>query len=239
MLCLQFDAVERLFGTYAFPAGREGEDRPGRVPELRVPAEKILKHASETGCPPEHSEFDYLARAAGIWLSEHGTVMFHGVAMIRGGGAYLLTAPSGTGKSTQYRNLRLLYGDRYRIINGDKPLLRLEEGGEIIVCPSPWNGKEGWGGRKEAPLKGVYLLKQGKENLIRRLSSEESLMFVLSQFLYADASEAGIHAMCRTADAMLTGMPVFSFENRGDRASSAMLDRHIGREESQEDEIQT
>ena len=239
LFLLQFGGTERLFGSYAGPADREREEVPVRAPELWVPAEKILEHASEAGLPPEHAEFDYLARAAGIWLSARGTAMFHGVAMIRDGGAFLLTAPSGTGKSTQFRNLRRLYGDRYRIINGDKPLLRLEGNGEVTVCPSPWNGKEGWGGKEEAPLKGLYLLKQGGENMIRRLPSEESLIFVLSQFLYTDATEAGIHTMCRIADAMLTRVPVFSFVNRGDPASSAMLDRHIGREEADKDEIQT
>ena len=219
---LHYSGTEMLFCPYA-----EKKLEADSAEELTASVEEIEAYASENGCSLEFAEYTCLRRAAGKKLAEKGRAMFHGVAFICGEGAYILTAPSGTGKSTQLMNLSRLYGEKYRVISGDKPILRLEKDRTITVFPSPWNGKEFWGGRKEGTLKGVILLEQGKENIIQRMTPENALIPILQQFLYMTAEETGIRTMCRITDAMLTNIPVFSYINRGDDLSSVQLNTLI------------
>ena len=108
---------------------------------------------------------------------------------------------------------------------------------EIIVNPSPWNGKEFWGGLEKAVLRGIIILEQGKENVIRRLSPEKALIQIMQQFLYMTADETGIRVMCRLADAMLTNTPVFAYVNKGDDQSSIKLDTLIRKLECESNEV--
>lgn len=190
---------------------------------LSADPEKIMSYARETGRSWEDSEYNCLLEVAANYLAEKDRPMFHGAAFICGEGAYILTAPSGTGKSTQYRNLKYLYGDRVRVINGDKPILGRGQEGEIIVFPSPWNGKERWAGSEHAPLKGMVLLEQGPCNILKTMGPGEAALPVLKEFLYTAPSRKSVHTVCRMADTIVRSVPLYHFENKGDLASSQML----------------
>lgn len=208
-----------LFRSYE----KKTEPEEWRGPFLSVNPEKILSYAADTGRRPESAEYCCLMEEAGDYLAEQGRTLFHGAAFICGSGAYVLTAPSGTGKSTQYRNLKLLYGDRVRIINGDKPILGPGREGEVIVYPSPWNGKEDWGGKDAAPLRGMVLLEQGKENVLEDLDPGDAVLPVMQEFMYSARTRKSVSTVCRMADTILKTVPLCRFVNRGDMASSEML----------------
>lgn len=91
--------------------------------------------------------------------------VFHGAAIEYDGKAYLFAAPSGTGKSTHIRLWKQHLGDKVRIVNGDKPVLRLTKNG-VNVCSTPWAGKEGWHRNCIVPLGGICLLRRGEVNRI-------------------------------------------------------------------------
>ena len=78
-------------------------------------------------------------------LLERHRMVFHGVSFLWNGSGYIFTAPSGTGKTTQIRNWQQEYGDEVALLNGDKPILEFQSSGEILIHPSPWKGKEGYG----------------------------------------------------------------------------------------------
>lgn len=229
---LHYSGTEMLFRPYNLQIYNFVPVMELSIPEVQIEAAAFAGH-----CSPEYAEFIHLRRIAGVGLTRFHRAIFHGVAFIYGGGAYILTAPSGTGKSTQIRNLRKMYGDSYRIISGDKPILYLGTSGEVIVNPSPWNGKEFWGGMEKAVLRGIVILEQGKENVIRRLTSEQALLPIMQQFLYTTTDETGIRVMCRLADVMLTKTPVFSYANTGDDKSSIELDTLIRKLECEKNEV--
>ena len=192
----------------------------------------ISAFAEEHNCSMEVAEYNCLMMIAADYLAEMGAVMFHGVAFCYGSGAYILTAPSGTGKSTQYRNLKCLYKDQVRIINGDKPLLKPGLEGEIIVYPSPWKGKENWGSAEYAPLRGLILLEQGECNIMKSMTLEEAVLPLMEQFLYTAPTRRSVHTVCRIADSMIKTIPLYRFKNKGDLASSQMLFECIEKLES-------
>lgn len=200
-------------------------------PFLSVDPEEILEYVDEQSCQPEFAEYCCAMMKAADFLTEKEYAMFHGVAFIYGEGAYILTAPSGTGKSTQFRNLHILYGKTCRIINGDKPILGPGKDGSIVVYPSPWNGKERWAGREHAPLRGLVLLEQGNENIIRKMSQQEAVVPVLEQFLYTAPNRQSVRTVCRMADSMISNVPIYHLVNKGDLASTRILFDCIKREE--------
>lgn len=215
----------RSYGEKSVPAGYTG-------PFLAAEWEDIEAYAAEHRCSMETAEYNCLMTVTADFMAERGRALFHGVAFLYGQDAYILTAPSGTGKSTQFRNLRQLYGDRFRIINGDKPLLGLGPDGQIIVYPSPWNGKEHWGSTKQGLLKGLYLLEQGQENRLEAMDGREAAVKILEQFFYTAPTRQSVHTICRISDIMLKRIPLYHFVNKGDFESSTMLCEKItGRDE--------
>lgn len=232
---LHFRETEAFFRSYGFlPAESREEDKI-----ILTDPEGIETSVTEWGCRPDFAEFNNLALDVGNELTHWDRIIFHSVAFLHGGEAYLLTAPSGTGKSTQYRNLRTLFGEDYRIINGDKPVLAMDPEGRIRVCPSPWRGKEGWGSRQSAVLKGVFLLAQGKENRLYVPEEEEAIPALLSQVLFSSPDLESVKTACRFIDRMIRQVYVYRFVNTGDAGSSRMLDALIRSLEKKEDEVQS
>ncbi len=192
--------------------------------ELSVTAEELAaaRSAYAPGAEDAYIEFMELCVKASDALLAYDRAVFHGLAFRWRGKAWMLTAPSGTGKTTQYLRWKALCGGDVQIINGDKPVLAFD-GESITVWPSPWNGKEGMGQRISAPLGGVVLLRQSGENRIRRLHADEAVGAVFAQFLFSRAGAEDVRAVCRMEDRLLRQVPVWLLENRGDAASAALL----------------
>ena len=152
-------------------------------------------------------------------LLKHDRVFFHGTAFVWKGKAWILTAPPGTGKTTQYCLWAMLYPDEVRLINGDKPILECTGSG-ITVHHSPWRGKENMGQEISAPLGGIIMLEQAKENTIERLG-KEAILPIFRQFLY-NANRETVQKVCGIEDKILRSVPVFKLRNLGDKASAKL-----------------
>lgn len=170
---------------------------------------------------PAYIEHMELCKKVSDVLIPCNRVVFHGTAFLWHEKAWIFTAPAGTGKSTQYLLWKLLFGDDIQIINGDKPILHFQNDGEIVVFPSPWNGKENMGRLINAPLGGIVLLEQGNENRID-IVKHGVAQDIYSQFLFTAADTSAISAVCRMADTMLRNIPVWHFVNCGDRSSAIL-----------------
>lgn len=169
-----------------------------------------------------YAELKSLVILASDALLPHERMIIHSTAFALEGRAWLLAAPSGTGKSTQYRNLKELYPDAVEIICGDNPVLQLREN-DILVHPSPWNGKEGWGSDIVAPLAGIVLLEQAKENELLRVTAEEAAIPVFRQMETFARTEEPIHKLLRLEERLITSVPLWRFCNTGDPESSRFL----------------
>lgn len=97
------------------------------------------------------------------------------------GNGYAFLGRSGTGKST-HTKLWCRFVDGVKIINGDKPIIQILDG-KVIAHGTPWMGKEGYGNKESAPLKGLCFLQQAPNNEIAPLSVKEAVRFVFPQIL--------------------------------------------------------
>lgn len=164
-----------------------------------------------------------ISRTSCALLSEGPACVFHAAAVSAEGRAWLLTAPSGTGKSTQVMNW-LKNGDHSpEVICGDMPALRLEEDGTVTVCPSPWNGKENLRGAGAAKLGGIICLEKADENTIRPLSPVGRIGRCITQFVCSPEDGVQADNLARLADAMLSNYPVWLMRNRGDMQSTELM----------------
>lgn len=111
-------------------------------------------------------------------LLHFGRGILHASFISHAGQAIAFTAPCGTGKSTQAELWR-----RYRgaeIINGDKTVLAELDGVEY-ACGLPLCGTSEICRNRNVPLRAVVLLRQGKENEIRRLRGAQAVKALLEQ----------------------------------------------------------
>ncbi|MCR4681967.1 MAG: PqqD family peptide modification chaperone [Clostridiales bacterium] len=182
--------------------------------------------------PPEHIEFKALIDLTSrVLLSSAPVCVFHAVAVSAFGKAWLITAPSGVGKTTQLKNWRLMKDvPEVGVISGDMPVLERLTDGSVLVHPSPWNGKEGYRGAAAAPLGGIVCLERidpRDDNAIRLLDPSERIARCLGQFVCRPENETQIRNYARLADAVLGGVPVWLLRNRGDAESTALMIKTI------------
>lgn len=118
-----------------------------------------------------------LMMAYAFSAADHGTLLVHASVIRCGGRAYMMTAPSGTGKST---HTRLWYDNipGCDLMNDDNPVLRIVDGSPIVYG-SPWSGKTPCYRNVSAPVGAIVRIRQRPANSIRRLSPVEALVVLL------------------------------------------------------------
>lgn len=171
------------------------------------------------GEAPDYIEFMELSLAVSDALIPFSRVLFHGTAFIWKEKAWIFSAHSGTGKTTQYLLWKLLYGDEVRMLNGDKPILSFSDSGQILVHPSPWMGKENMGQLCSAPLGGIILLRQGQENHMQRIGAKEAAIPLFTQFMFSRQNPSDVRAVCALEERLLKAVPLWLLTNKGDEAS--------------------
>ena len=162
-------------------------------------------------------------------LLPHDRAVFHALSFMWREKSWLITAPSGTGKSTHYVQWKLRYGNEIALMNGDKPILDFS-GRDIVVCPSPWYGKEGMHSMLSAPLGGIVLLEQAQENSMRRISPREAAGRIFAQFLFSADNKEQVNAVADIETRLLKSAPIWLLRNLGDSDSAALCHDTIMKE---------
>lgn len=158
----------------------------GSVPDVtvRVPEEDLCRLMQENpGFGPGYLESIESYRRLCTAILPFDAFFVHAAVVEVDGNAYAFSAASGTGKSTHISLWREVLGDRVRIINGDKPILRRSPDGGFTAYGTPWCGKEGWNENRSAPLRGICFLERSAENYIRPLAPTDAFDRIFTQLL--------------------------------------------------------
>ena len=198
-------------------------------PDVKATEERIRCAAGKLpqGAKIGYVENQTLIGLAGQALLRYDCCIFHAVAFLWRGLAWLLSAPSGTGKSTQYFNWQRLFPGEIEMISGDMPVLEARGDEGVFVHPSNWNGKEGVGGHGFARLGGLVLLEQGKENAISWVEAGDAVYPVLRQFVADLDTPEEIRRLAKLTEQVLLSAPVWKLVNLGDDASTRLLRRTL------------
>lgn len=133
--------------------------------------------------------------------------MLHSSAVIMDGKAYLFSAPSGTGKSTHTGLWLEHFGDRAKILNDDKPAIRITDSG-IRVYGTPWSGKTALNINTDAELAGICFIERDTTNHIEEISKAEAVIKVMNQTM-RPAGEKEMDMLLATLDKVISQTPVY------------------------------
>ena len=165
---MSYADAEMCFRPYERPSDGKAVDT------LRVD-EAEWKYIERLGFPRNgQMEASLLTALSSDVLLHRDRCLFHAAAIRFRNRAWLIAGDSGVGKSTQTRNLQRWMPGEFSVISGDRPVLHIQKSGEVMVYPSPWNGKENWKGAPASQLEGIVFLRRGAENSIRRLTKRQS-----------------------------------------------------------------
>ena len=140
-------------------------------------------------------------------ISAYNIFLMHSSVIEVNGYAYAFTAKSGVGKST-HTALWIKHIPEARVLNGDKPLYRLEEDGSFTVFGTPWNGKENWGENISAPLAAICFIERGEQNSIRSATADEKVERLMHQ-LYLRGERTSVTRQLIMMDALVNGVPFY------------------------------
>lgn len=162
--------------------------------EISLETVQAEQQKSQLNVSSGYCESICVYREISLGLLKYETMVMHSAVISCDGKGYAFCAKSGTGKSTHIALWKKVYGDRVKIINGDKPLVR-----RIINCSSgqtsfiaygtPWCGKENWGTRDLVLLNAICFIERGITNSIRRMTDTEIIQKLFHQLLIPEKEE--------------------------------------------------
>ncbi len=136
-------------------------------------------------------EFAYAA-AFNKKIIKHNAIFVHSSAVAYEGRAYLFAAGTGIGKSTHTKLWQKAFGDKVRIINDDKPVVRIYED-KCIAYGTPFDGGSGIANNDSAPLQAIVFLERGECNSIRKAETSEilkNLYFSTTHFVSREVADS-------------------------------------------------
>ena len=147
-------------------------------------------------------------REIAMHLPEYNAFVFHSAAVEYKGNAYCFTAKSGTGKTTHTKLWRKTLGEELKVINGDKPIVRLL-GDKFYVYGTPWRGKENLGNDSGVPLKSIAVLHQAETNSIKLIEAKDSVPAIIQQVFIPKDKKSGIGTLDLISK-LITAVPIYS-----------------------------
>lgn len=183
-----------------------------RLEPYRVRATYPPNATSITFTRTSSNPYEDLYQFAVEELPKHDSFIAHAAVVEYDGLAYAFMAPSGTGKSTHVKLWMDTLGPEATVINGDKPILRMDKTPtgkpKIIACGSPWAGKEGWQTNTSAPLAGLCFLTRGSTDTCHRISPTEAFDSAARQIYMPSDPTSAIRTL-DFVDVLLQTVPLY------------------------------
>ena len=131
------------------------------------------------------------------WLPLHNAFVLHSAVFDVDGTGIALAAHSGTGKTTHMLLWQKLIGDRLKIENGDKPIVRFfdDEPETPYAYGTPWNGKEHLGCNMRTPLKHICFIERAEKNSCEEMSKADAADLLFNQVYMPKDPQAAINTL--------------------------------------------
>ena len=158
-------------------------DQESILEEKRIGTPECAKEGVEPSMDRWESAAIY-RKIIAILRKDH-YIMIHGAVISTENEGYMITAPSGTGKTTRARIWMEEYPGSF-VVNGDKPLIQVTDEG-AYAWGTPWCGKEGWSRNTSVQIRAIYLLERAEKDSIEEVKPKDAMRAMLSQtFLPGD-----------------------------------------------------
>jgi len=134
--------------------------------------------------------------------------------------AVLFSAPPGIGKSTQ-ADLWHLY-ENAEILNGDRAMIRRLDD-RWIAYGLPIAGSSGIYRNECAPVKAIVVLRQAKQNSVRRLSLPEALRHLYPEVTVHRWDDQFVNTALNQLISLFSSVPAYLLECRPDQGAVQLL----------------
>ncbi len=153
-------------------------------------------------------------------LAREGGFLMHAASTIRNGRAFLFTGASGAGKTTI---ARLAPAD-VAVLTDEVSYVR-DEAGRYHAYGTPFAGELARSGENlRAPIAAVYLLVQGRENMVEDVAAAEAARGMLANILFFAEDAELVQAVFRSALAFVERVPVRRLTFRPDARVWEMIE---------------
>lgn len=169
---------------------------------------------------PGYAESICVYRRIAYALLPFDGFVFHACVLECDGVGYAFAARSGTGKSTHARLWLEVFGDRARIINGDKPIFR-KTGGVWHAYGTPWCGKERFGCNDRTPLRALCFIERAAQNSIRPIGGQDMIPRLFVQVLIPNEKEQAEKTL-ELLDDMIVNTPCYLLSCNKDREAATV-----------------
>lgn len=151
-------------------------------------------------------------------------IVVHASGVEWNGQGILLTAPSGTGKSTQAALWESHLGAR--ILNDDCPALRVFEN-KVFMYGTPWSGSGIKYINEKSPLSMIVVLSQYKENIIEKVEKEEAVRMLIPRFFIPYHNPILMDKAIKVVEKIIKITPVYSLKCRPEVDAVMLVKKHL------------
>lgn len=195
------------------------------VLEFYVPANKssiCLKKDITNSCGV--MAFAYMGQIFPYLALFKGMMTFHGVLMEDNDRGIIISAPSGTGKTTHARLWREY--NNSLIINGDRAACSFING-HWIGHGLPWSGSSGEQINRSVNITAIVILQQDEINKAERLNGWEAFTALMPNVLYPSWDQESTEIALDMLENFLSCIPVFSLRCRPDIGAVEALEHAL------------
>ena len=161
-------------------------------------------------------------------LLHYGRLILHASAVIYHERAYLFTAPSGGGKSTQAEIWE--HALHAKVINGDKVVL-YDNGTNLIAYGSPIAGSSGIYRNISAPVAAIVQLEKGNKNTVTPLTMRDRYLLLYSEAVKSDWDAAFNRSLLQLAASCLQRTEYVQLRCVPDRSAAECLLNYLNTKE--------
>ncbi len=159
------------------------------VPDFTVDlSDKEIFAEQAAGSSLLYAEAVAACRKLALMLPKKDAFLLHGATFELENRGICFLAKSGTGKSTHMLLWKELFGQELKVVNGDKPIVRFENG-VPHAFGTPWCGKEGLCENRGVPLTDICFITRSEQNKTVPLDKGEALGRLMSQIIIPSGSE--------------------------------------------------
>lgn len=170
--------------------------------------------------------FEYLHQIFSYSVLNHGGIVLHGVLMEYNGRGIIISAPSGTGKTTHARLWR--DNENALIINGDRALCgKDDDSGKWTGYGMPWCGTSGEYINRKVPISAIVVLERDDENSIEKLEILDGFIHMLPNVIAPNWEEKLMNNAVDMLQDMIENIPVYKLKCRPDLDAVKVLKAEI------------
>lgn len=152
---------------------------------IKIDREDIEEEAkrSEERYSDSYLETVATLRKLAEWLPLHNAFVLHSAVFDVEGTGVAFAAHSGTGKTTHMGLWANYLGDRFKVVNGDKPLVRFfdECPDDVYAYGTPWCGKENLSNNMRTKIKHICFIERAEKNSVETVEKEEAVNRMMNQ----------------------------------------------------------